>query len=85
VASPADGDNLGGRRLADIALFFIHALQAHDARVAAVTGDTTESFGSMDIRWVLFRGFGQMLDAQGEMANSAVILLRLGHQTGDRQ
>jgi hypothetical protein len=39
----------------------------------------------MDIRWVLFRGFGQMLDAQGEMANSAVILLRLGHQTRDRQ
>jgi hypothetical protein len=85
MASPAQPDYLRRSGFADIPLFFVHALQAHDTGIAAVTGDAAESLGGVDIRFVLFRWFGQMLDAQSEMANSAVILLWLGHRTGGRQ
>lgn len=64
MALPACLNDLKASRLPDVAFFFVHRLQTHDARIPAVAAHATESFRCMDIGFEIFSRLGQVLDAQ---------------------
>src|SRR5580765_5601094 len=78
VAFAADFDDLNSRGLADETFFLVHRLQAHDIRITAMTGDTSETFGCVNIGFVQFGWFGQILNTKRQMAGNAVVGLWLG-------
>ena len=78
VAFAADFDDLNSRGLADETFFLVHRLQAHDIRITAMTGDTSETFGCVNIGFVQFGRFGQILNTKRQMAGNAVVGLWLG-------
>jgi hypothetical protein len=52
VAPAAYFDNLRTRGLADVSLFSIHSLKAHNSGVTAVASDAAKAFGGMDVLFV---------------------------------
>ena len=82
MALAAHFDHLLTGRLADITLLAVHALQTHDTRIAAMAVSAAETFGGMDIIFVIFGRLGEILDSEGQMAGRTGIVFGLSSQVG---